>query len=349
MKEAEEVKKVTHLSHLFHLLHFFYSVRLLAASKKVRRAFCYDRSIAIFLALVGKLAPLYVVIGLGWFAGKRLKVQGESIARVLIYILSPAVIFHSVLALDLRPSLLLLPGTFFVLCIATCLLAYAVASLFWTDAHRNILAFACGTGNTGYFGLPVAIALFGEKSAGLMVLGSLGALLFESTLGYFLVARGRHTAGESFRRLLRLPAPYACAAGLAINAFHPALPGALNDMFVNMRGAYSVAGSLMVGLGLSSVDRIRIDRAFTLLAFSFKFLLWPFLMFLAVSADRAWTGYLGEDAHRILLLLSIVPIAANTVAFATDLRAEPAKAATTVFLSTAFALVYIPLMVAILF
>jgi predicted permease len=47
----------------------------------------------------------------------------------------------------------------------------------------------------------------------------------------------------------------------------------------------------------------------------------------------------------VLLVLSIVPIASNTVAFATKLRAHPEKAAFTVMLSTLVALVYIPVFV----
>ncbi len=305
--------------------------------------------ISIFFALVGKLVPLYVVIGLGWVAGRFLKVQPLSVAKTVIFILSPAVVFHSILTLDLRPELMLLPVTVFLLSIVTLGFSYRIASGLWKDSHRNILAFACSTGNTGYFGLPVAIALFGDTTAGLLILGSMGSLLFETTLGYFTIARGHHTIKESLLRAARLPAFYALLLALLGNAFHLVLPVTVNDMFVNMRGAYSVFGSLMVGLGLSSVDRIQIDRAFMGLAFAFKFIVWPAAMVTLVTADRQWLHFLAEDAHKILLLLSVVPLAANSVAYATELKTEPGKMATTVFLSTAFALFYIPLMVAVLF
>jgi malate permease and related proteins len=289
------------------------------------------------------------VIGLGWVAGRSLNVQPLSVAKTVIFILSPAVVFHSILTLELRAELLLLPLVVFVISVVALGISFWIASGIWKDAHRNILAFACSTGNTGYFGLPVAIALFGDKSAGLLILGSMGSLLFETTLGYFTIARGRHTFRESLVRAARLPAFYALVLALAGNLLGLILPAAVNDMFINARGAYSIFGSLMVGLGLSSVDRIQIDRAFMGLAFVFKFLFWPAVMTAIVFADRQWTHLLAEEAHRILLLLSVVPLAANSVAYATELRTEPGKMATTVFLSTAFALFYIPLMVAVLF
>jgi predicted permease len=43
--------------------------------------------------------------------------------------------------------------------------------------------------------------------------------------------------------------------------------------------------------------------------------------------------------------MAIVPIAANTVAYASFLKAEPERAALIVFTSTIFAIVYIPMMV----
>jgi len=51
----------------------------------------------------------------------------------------------------------------------------------------------------------------------------------------------------------------------------------------------------------------------------------------------------------LFTLFSIFPIAANKVAFATELKVHPEKAALTVFLSTLFALFYIPLVVSLLF
>jgi len=49
----------------------------------------------------------------------------------------------------------------------------------------------------------------------------------------------------------------------------------------------------------------------------------------------------------LMLILSIVPPAANIAAFAAQLNVQPEKAATTVLLCTIFALFYIPFIVMI--
>jgi predicted permease len=58
-------------------------------------------------------------------------------------------------------------------------------------------------------------------------------------------------------------------------------------------------------------------------------------------------GLYDDKVIDVLLVLSVTPIASNTVAFAAKLKAHPEKAALTVLLSTLFALVYIPIFVSI--
>jgi len=82
---------------------------------------------------------------------------------------------------------------------------YSISKLFWKDNSRNILAFTAGTGNTGYFGLPVAMVLFNSEQVGLVVLSILGFVLYENSLGFFITARGNHTVKESLMKVLKLP------------------------------------------------------------------------------------------------------------------------------------------------
>lgn len=309
----------------------------------------YTSHIEVFFVLIGKLLPLYIFIGIGFVGGKFLNISRETVARLLIYILSPLIVFYGIMTIDIQLAVLLLPVTYFLLSIVTCLLGYFLASRFWKDTHKNILGFATGTGNTGYFGFPVAVAIFGERVLGLMILGSFGAIIYECTIGFFLVARGHHGIRDSVMRVVKLPTMYAAVIAIACNLGGLPLPDPINDIFLSVRGAYTILGSMMVGLGLSGVSRWRIDWLFTGIAFFMKFLIWPVLMYGVLRLDASVFHLFSEDMRNVLFLLSIVPMAANTVAFATELRTEPEKAATAVFLSTAFALFYIPLMVAMVF
>ncbi len=303
---------------------------------------------SVFLVLVAKLIPLYVMMFLGFVAGKYLKAQKETVATLLIYILAPIIIFHGTVTTTLTWNLMTLPLLFYALC---CIFAFSflkLASLRWSDSHKNILAFASASGNTGYFGLPVAIALFDQHIFGIMVIAILAFGFYESSVGFYITARGHHTGKEALRKVLRLPTMYAFLVGLAVNLSGIELGSTYLTMAESFRGAYTVFGMMIVGLGISGMKKLEFDWEFLSFAFIAKFVVWPAVVGSIVWLDTHIWHFYTTDMHHVMILLSIVPLPGNTVALATELRTEPEKAAFAVLLSTLIALIYIPV-VAVLF
>lgn len=303
----------------------------------------------IFITLLLKLLPLYFMVFLGFVAGKFLEVKKESIATILIYIVSPVIIFNGITSIELTRALIFLPVLFFAVCCLICLLFYYIGGFIWKGSEKNILAYACGAANTGYFGLPVVLVLFGDKFLGIAVLLILGMTLYDGSLGFFITARGEHTAKEALSKVLHLPVLYAFFAGLIVNLLSWPLNPIILDMIVNFRGVYTILGMMLVGLGLSQVVKTSLDYKFTALALSAKFIVWPIVAILLILADKSLFHFYNEPIYQVLLLMSIVPLAANTVAYAATLNTHPEKAAVAVLISTLVALIYIPLFVVFFF
>lgn len=298
----------------------------------------------LFLELASKIAPLYLLMTLGFVAGRYLQVSKESIAKLLIYIIAPAVVFNAVFTATLSPAVLFLPVLFYVLCCGICLVTYALTKNLWQDSTKNILAFSAGSANVGYFGLPVTIALFGPEASVLTILTTLGFILFENTLGFFITARGNHTVKQSLERLLKLPTVYAFAVALALNWSGLKLEGqSYADLVLLFKGAYTVLGMMLIGLGLASIQKVVFDLKFISVAFLVKFGLWPVVVFGVIYLDKALFNFFSPLLHQVMMVLSVMPMAANTVAYATELKAHPEKVALAVVLSTVFALVFVPL------
>lgn len=298
----------------------------------------------VFSVLFAKLIPLYVLIGLGFVASRWLKVKRETIASLLIYIIAPCVILTAVSSTPLTPRLLCVPLLFFVVCSTICLLSLQLGRRLWRGPTANIFAFSVGTGNTGYFGFPVAIFLFGEKSLGLAVLVGFGFLLFENTTGFFVTARGTHTTSEAIRKVLRLPTVYAFALGVALSLSGVRPAQALLDVGTNFRGAYTVLGMMLIGVGLGDMARFRLDLRFISFSFLIKFLFWPLVIYGLIAADAHTLQWIEPSMRQVMMLMATVPLPANSVALAAHLGTEPEKAATAVLASTLFALIYIPWM-----
>jgi malate permease and related proteins len=104
---------------------------------------------------------------------------------------------------------------------------------------------------------------------------------------------------------------------------------------------------MIIGMGLAGASWKSIDMSFISLTFLAKFICWPGLIALLIWVDRSSFRIFDTDIYHVLIIMSIVPLAANTVAIATELRTHPEKAAVAVLLSTIFALFYIPLIVSL--
>lgn len=297
------------------------------------------------LALLYELLPVYILVALGWVAGQYLSASGRHIAGIMLYIVTPSVVFSGVMEAPLSPEVLLLPALTFGFCLTVSLVARLVAGRLVHDGSATLMPLAVGTGNTGYFGIPVALLLFGEQGLAIYIVCMLGTTLFENSVGFYLAARGRFSVRDCLLRVLRLPTLYAFALAATINLSGGRMPEVFVPLFDNLRGAYSVFGMMIVGMGITSLRGLVGNPRFTGLAFLGKFLLWPLLAVAFWWLDSQFFGQYGTAVYQAIFLISITPIAANTVVIASLLDSSPRQAAGTTLLSTLFSLVYIPVMV----
>ena len=292
--------------------------------------------------LLTRLRPLYALVGLGFFAKRRMGFGQEHLARFLIYIVTPTTMFAGVMNLpDLNRAFWLTP-VFYVLCCAGCLIGLAMSRRRFSTRASHILSFGAGNGNSGYFGLPVAMALYGNTGLGYAVLISMGFILYENTLGFYIAARGTRNPSESIRKLLRLPTLYSFALACVLKSLGVHLSPSLADFFANFRGTYSVLGMMMIGMAVSHLEKTDWDVRFVVQTIASKYIVWPLLVGLTIFVNNRIGGFLPTEFYPSMWLAATLPMAANTVAFATEFESEPKKTALAVLVSTLVAAAVIP-------
>lgn len=294
-----------------------------------------------------KLIPLYLNIVLGYIAGKLLDISRDAIARLMFFMINPLIIFNGVATTQIDASILSLPLLTFSLASLICISFYRLSRLVWTDSLKNLTAFTAGSGNTGYFGLSMALLLFNDRTEGVYIMAILGITLYENTIGYYMTAKESLSPVQCMKKIVTLPTTYAFILGLLVNVWQIPLPEIYTDFISQIKGVYTVMGMMIVGLGLASLTSFRLDGKFIGLTFFAKFLVWPTLVLMIVSADAAFFGFYDQSIHKALILLSIVPMAVNTVIMASLMKCYPEKAAAAVLLSTLIALFYVPMMTAV--
>lgn len=296
----------------------------------------FDTSLAL------KLAPLYLLVAIGFAMGRFMHLKSAEVGKLALYVLSPAVVFKGFYGARLDGAVAMLPFAVFALSAGFGLLALAGGRRLWRDGRERIAAFAAGTGNTGFFGIPACLSLIGPDSLPYVVMVSFGATAYENSVGFFIVARSQATVGGAILRVLRYPGLHACWLGMALNLGHVGLPAAIPQTIDLLAAGYSGVGMMIVGLGLSQVARLKLDVGFTAWSFLWKFLAWPAAAAGFVWADRHALHLFGEVAHKVLAVEALVPMAAVTVVHATLQNVHPDRAAVSVAASTLFALAYLP-------
>ncbi len=302
----------------------------------------------LFFILVGKLIPLYAIAGTGFIAGRYCGVDRKSVAYILFYILSPVVVFHGAFTAGLTPTALALPAYFFLTAITVGIGTYFIGKRFWQDGTENVLAMGAASSNTGYFGIPVTLAVLGNDVLPTIVIGTMGLVLFECTVGYFLTARGAYSVQASLRKLFTVPATYAFILGILANAFHVPVYDWYTALIGNVKGSYSVLGTMLIGLGAVGGLGIFDDWKFLTLSCLSKVVVWPLMIFGVITADAHFVHALTPTMREVMTVLSFMPMAANTVVLATTLNVKPERAAAGVLITSLLSFLTIPLMLSLL-
>ena len=297
---------------------------------------------AIFLELFYNLIPLYALIALGWVAGRFYDVDAKSLGSLAIYMLVPVVMFGFIVSTEFKPEFIALPFIVYFLFSTVSIAFYMLGKQIYPDNRANILGMCAGSGNTGYFGVPVAIMLMPSEWVGIYVFSMLGGILLEGTVTFYITNRGQFTVADSIKKLVRYPAIYAIAAGFIASSVGLQMEGLIGMYWEYFKGAYIVVGMMIIGAALSKSKNLEFSGRFVGLVFLGKFIVFPALTLLFFTLDYAFFGLLQKETRLILFLMAIVPTAANVTAFAAQLNLRPEKVATTVLLGTLFALFYIP-------
>ncbi|WP_447527314.1 AEC family transporter [Vreelandella sp. TE19] len=292
--------------------------------------------------LMDPLLTLLGFIALGFIAARRLQVNPQPIATLLVYVIAPLTIFRALMNGEPTIDYLGLTLALFILTSTIALLVNRVGRRYLGPHEGALLAFSSGTGNTGYFGLPIALVLLPPEGVTLYLFCMLGINLYEFTVGFYLSARGQFTVRQSLTKISRLPLLYAFASALLLSALSVALPAPVMESLAVFPATFTLLGMMIIGMTLSQVKLAAWDTRFILACLGLRYVLWPVLMLVIVLALGALTP-ISLELGLALLLLSVVPMASNVVVVAMELGIQPQKGALAVLVSTLLAPLLIPL------
>lgn len=292
--------------------------------------------------LLINIFPLYIIIALGFVAGRYMDVNLPSIATIAIYILAPIVNFGAMAQMKFTPEYIALPLIFFGVSAAIGITSYIINQKIWKNNMANLVGMASVTGNTMYFGLPIILALLGPEWVGVYALLNLGTFLNESGLGYFFGARGQATFKGAVLKVLRFPVIHAIWLGLLYNISGLPLPQTFVNYWNYSIGAWVILGMMIIGVALSKQNKLDIDWKLLFCLHVPKFIIWPMAGFAFIIIDMLYFQAFSEPVYLMLAVFTAVPLAGNLVAYAATFNLNPEKTAAAVLISTVLAFITVP-------
>ena len=305
-------------------------------------------STAIFL----KLAAIFIVVALGWVAG-RLRWLGDNdpartLSNAAFYIFIPALLFRTTARIDFATLPWGTLAAFFVPVLLLLVLVYV-----WqrrsnrsgdAPAAPSVRAISATFGNTVQIGVPLATALFGEAGLAIHItIISIHALVLLSVLTALVeldLARERRLRGDADAHLLGTlattarntivhPVVLPVLAGLAWNGLGLPLPGIVDETLQTLALPVVPLCLVLIGMSLAYYGVKGAARGAISLSV-LKLLVLPAL----VLAIGHWGMGLDGIALSVVVMAAAMPVGSNALIFAQRYRTLEGETTAAIVFST---------------
>ena len=296
-------------------------------------------------AFTEAVLPVLAVAGVGYALGVYTDIDAEPLSTVTIYVLIPALVFHSLTTTDIGGG----EGVRIVLvAVVLTLVMWGISegvALFAADGNRNGLVLAGTFPNTANYGIPLSVFAFPSVGRTTAVLYVVGSTVMIYTVGVYVASRD--AAGSSLgavKRVARLPLVYAVVAGVAANAFLAVDADSAAFETLRLVGDSSIPIMLIVlGVQLARATpsgSVRDVATANLL----RLIVAPVV---AVPVVLAF-GFTNPDVARVVVLEASTPVAVSTVILTVEFGGDSDYTATAVLTTTLASVVTVTLLIELL-
>ena len=295
----------------------------------------------VFLDVV---LPVFIIAALGGLVGRWRGIMIAPISALMFYLLSPALIFHSMATSNLSASTSLQV----VVVLVAGFVAIYICSTIWSVAVRHDppmragFALAATTPNLGNMGLPISQLAFGDAGFTLAVVNLVAGTVLANSAGIGIASMAGGSRRAALVAPFRYPLLYAAAVGLAVNVSGIDLPVFIEAPAASLAGAAVPVMLVVLGLQLQHAvgggdfrDLIALNVA--------RAVVGPAVAWFAATA----LGMEGVE-RGTLVVLAAMPTAVVATIIATEFAARPAFVTRAVVSSTLASMLTLTVLIALL-
>jgi predicted permease len=277
--------------------------------------------------LISAVLPIALVALVGFGVGRTFELDMQTLARVSIYALLPALVLSSLAATTLAlESALAIVATFVLNSVLLYLLAIGLGRCLKLspDGQKSLIAVSLFA-NVGNMGLPFVLFALGQAGLERAVVYLVGSSLMIASVFPIVLKGSGLRAG--LQLTLRLPVFWATMVGIGLQAINGAFPEPVSRG-VTLLGEGAIPLALLT-LGIQLSQTRLIFGPYELLGAGIRLVISPLI------AYGVGTGLGLKDLDlQVVLLQSAMPVAVNSLIWVTELGGDRVRVARTIVLST---------------
>jgi predicted permease len=293
---------------------------------------------------VHNILPAFLVMSAGIILDRCLHVDKRSLSRMAIYVLTPCLIFSSIVQSAVDPSQFGIMIVY-VLVLTGLLVALALGvakALGWSRTMSDALVLSTAFLNAGNFGLSVILFAFGDEGLALATVLFVGSNFSCNSLAAFFAARGSGSGRKALLSVLRLPAPYAFALAMVLRLLHVQVPDPILEPVALIGRATVPVLLMMLGLQLSQT---RVSRRFGEVAVAVVLRL---VVGAVVGIGLALAMGLEGLARSVAITEAATPTAVSSALMAIEFDSDADFVTSVIFFSTLFSAVTLTILLSFL-
>ena len=295
--------------------------------------------------VLNQMASLFILLALGYIANKTKIMSHASdklFSKVIFNLAMPSTILSSVINGKVELS-----GGETAFLILMILLTYALGFVLAAPIgrilrcekkDRGLYSYMIAFGNVGYMGFPIALSIFGEKSAFYVALFNIPFSLFAFSVGIAMIS-GK---GEKFNLLHYInPAFLAAIVSLVIFLTGFKTPAIVADAVGLLSGMTTPGAMILIGSTLAYIPMKEVFTEWRLYGLTFlKLVITPIVTWLLLKQIISNELMLG-----VLVIMAGMPIATSATMISMEYGGNERLASKSIFISTLLSAVTVPLIV----
>lgn len=294
------------------------------------------------------ILSIIIMIGLGYFL-KRIDFLSEKdidpFNKIVMYILMPCMIFHTLFTADLSylSKLGILPFIILASSMVTGIVSYFILRQFkldditlWSVLVTVMIA------NTAFMGYPVTLGIFGQDGFLRAIFCDIATLCIFLILSFILILKFGGTVKTAVRKITFFPPLWAVILGLSFNFLNIPI-GPVIDNTINYLGQGAIP-LIMIALGLS-IDFSAIKRSKNMIAFTsvMKLLFFPCIAFLVATPLG-----LVDLQYKISIVEAAMPSGMMSILLAITYKLDYELTSDCILINTVISLITLPAIIMIL-